>query len=101
MSGTTLPIADKFTVRAQARIMVRRHRRELIIMLTLYALASVASLVAPYVIGVIVNDATAKKDQLTNHNISALVLVLLISSLLYAVLQLLARRRSYILGERV
>jgi ABC-type multidrug transport system fused ATPase/permease subunit len=102
VSSSTLPIADKPTVRAQARIMVRRHRRQLSYMLSLYALASVASLVAPYVIGVIVNDATNPGgDLLTNAKITELVATLLISSVLAGIFQLFARRRSYILGEQV
>ncbi len=100
MSSTTLPIADKATVRAAARIMITRHRGPLAYMLTLYALASVAALVAPWIIGRI-TDYAIQPHGLTNQRINYLVGGLLVSSLAYALLQFLARRRSYILGEKV
>lgn len=99
--STTLPIADKATIKAQAKTMIRRHRKELSVMLTQSALATVASLIPPYLIGEVVNDATAKHDQLNRHVILVIVLQLAASSLAWGVLTFLARRRCYILGERV
>ncbi len=96
---SVLPIADRETVREQARIIVRRHRRPLIAMLVLYSLASVASAIAPLIIGRITNLAVA--HQLTHANIVRNVTWLLVSSLAFGLFQFLARRRSYILGERV
>jgi len=94
-----LPVADTETVRVQARAIVRRHRGEIITMLAFYSLASVAALVAPWVIGRITNLAV--KHQLTHAVITKYVAILLVSSLAYALMQFLGRRRSYILGERV
>ena len=96
---STLPIATFAEVRAYARTLMVRHRGSLALMLSLYALAAVAALVPAYVIGLLTNDATS--HALTSNRIADLLDVLASSSLAYGVLSFLARRRSYILGERV
>ncbi len=96
---STLPIASFTEVRTYARTLMRRHRRPLALMLGLYALAAVAALVPAYVIGLLTNDATT--HALTSARIAELLEVLAGSSLTYGVLSFFARRRSYILGERV
>ena len=97
---TALPIADKATVREQARLIARRHRGELLFMLALYGVASVCGLAGPFIIGQFVNLAKTP-HRLTNHRIDVLVLELLISTVAAAGFQFLGRRRSYILGERI
>jgi len=99
VSSTTLPIADRTTVRAHARTMVRHHRGQLAVMLILYALAAVASLVAPWIIGRIVNLAEA--HTLTGHEVNVLVFELAVALSAYGAFSFFARRRSYILGETV
>lgn len=94
-----LPVATREVVRAAARAMVATHRRALVAMLSLYALASVAGLVPAWVVGNIINLATAHR--LSESRISANIAVLVGASLTYAALTYLARRRSYTLGERV
>jgi ABC-type multidrug transport system fused ATPase/permease subunit len=94
-----LPIAEPAVVRARARDMVRLHRRELARMLVLYGLAAVAALVPAWIIGHLINLATA--HTMTSASITLNVAGLFGSSLAYAGLSFLARRRSYILGERV
>jgi ABC-type multidrug transport system fused ATPase/permease subunit len=94
-----LPIANASLVRAHARLLARQHRRELIAMLSFYAVAAVMALIPAWVIGEITEFATL--HTLTVSRISTYVGVLLGSSLAYAGLSFLARRRSYILGERV
>ena len=94
-----LPIADTPTVRAHARSLARQHRRELTRMLTFYALAAVMALVPAWIIGQITNFAAL--HQLSSSRISLYVGALFAASLAYAGLSFLARRRSYILGERV
>ncbi|HEV2428193.1 MAG TPA: ABC transporter ATP-binding protein [Acidimicrobiales bacterium] len=94
-----LPVASREVVRAAARAMVARHRRSLAVMLGLYGLASVAALVPAYVIGNIINLAT--DHRLTGFQVTDNVAVLVGSSLAYALLTYLARRRSYTLGEKV
>ncbi|HVB71026.1 MAG TPA: ABC transporter ATP-binding protein [Acidimicrobiales bacterium] len=94
-----LPIAEPAVVRSYAREMIRHHRSALTRMLILYALAAVAALVPAWIIGHIINLATA--HHLTSSSITVNVAVLFGSSLAYAGFSFLARRRSYILGEQV
>jgi ABC-type multidrug transport system fused ATPase/permease subunit len=94
-----LPVADTATVRTYARRLIRQHRSRLVRMLSLYALAAFMALIPAYVIGEITNYAA--DHQLTSHRITVDVAVLFVSSILYAFLSFLARRRSYLLGETV
>jgi ABC-type multidrug transport system fused ATPase/permease subunit len=68
-------------------------------MLSLYALAAFMALIPAYIIGEITNFAA--DHQLTAHRITLYVSILFVSSILYAGLSFLARRRSYLLGETV
>jgi ABC-type multidrug transport system fused ATPase/permease subunit len=94
-----LPIASTPDVRAYAKRLFLLHRREVTIMLSYYALASVMALVPAYVIGDITNRTS--DHTLNNHAIAVDVAWLAISSLAYALLSFLARRRSYVIGEKV
>ena len=94
-----LPIANSKLVRSHARILIRQHRPELLRMLSLYAVAAIMALIPAWVIGEITQLATSHK--LTSARIDLYVGLLFASSLAYAGLSFLARRRSYILGEKV
>ncbi len=94
-----LPIADTATVRAHARVLVRQHRGALVRMLSLYGLAAVMALIPAWIIGNITSLAVG--HHLTSTKISWYVGGLFGSSIAYAGLSFLARRRSYILGESV
>ncbi len=94
-----LPVADTATVHTYARRLIRQHRPALTRMLSLYALAAFMALIPAYIIGEITNFAA--DHQLTPHRITLYVGILFVSSILYAGLSFLARRRSYILGETV
>ncbi len=96
---SSLPVADSSAVRARALLLARQHRREGGRMLALYALAAGMALVPAWIIGQITN--LAAHHQLTNSLIVRDVAGLFASSLTYAGLSFLARRRSYILGERI
>jgi ABC-type multidrug transport system fused ATPase/permease subunit len=94
-----LPTANSQVVRAYARVLMRQHRRPLVRMLSLYALAAIMGLIPAWVIGEITDFAS--DHQLNAHKISLYVGVLVVASLAYAVLTFFARRRSYVLGEIV
>lgn len=94
-----LPIANNAEVRTYARTTFSTHRRDFTRMLSLYALASIGALVPAWIIGQILNFATA--HQLTTSRIRWYVAVLLGSSLAYGVMTFFARRRSYVLGETI
>ena len=94
-----LPVADTATVRHYARRLIRQHRSRLVRMLSLYALAAFMALIPAYIIGEITNFAA--DHQLTPRRITLYVAILFLSSIFYAGLSFLARRRSYLLGETV
>jgi ABC-type multidrug transport system fused ATPase/permease subunit len=94
-----LPIADTTVVRAYAKVLIKQHRGPLARMLSLYGLAAIMALIPAYVIGEITNYAA--DHRLTSFRITVDVSILFVSSILYAGLSFLARRRSYILGETV
>jgi ABC-type multidrug transport system fused ATPase/permease subunit len=94
-----LPVADTATVRTYAKRLIRQHRSKLVRMLSLYALAAFMALIPAYIIGAITNFAA--DHQLTAHRITLYVGILFVSSIFYAGLSFLARRRSYLLGETV
>jgi ABC-type multidrug transport system fused ATPase/permease subunit len=94
-----LPVASSQVVLAYARILIHQHRRALVRMLSLYALAAIMALIPAWVIGEITNFAS--KHQLTSYKITIYVSTLVVASLGYAVLTYFARRRSYVLGETV
>lgn len=96
---SALPIANLTQVRGYARHLVTRHKKQLARMLSFYALAAIMALIPAWVIGLITNLAT--DHQLTNGNIAHYSTILLVSSLAYALLTYLGRRRSYILGESI
>ncbi|MBW4077262.1 MAG: ABC transporter ATP-binding protein [Acidobacteria bacterium] len=68
-------------------------------MLLLYALAAIMALVPAWVIGQITQYAST--NGLTSRRVTDLVALLFASSLGYALLSFLARRRSYVLGETI
>lgn len=94
-----LPIATNQVVRKYAKTIIVRHTRRIAYMLSLYAGAAIAGLVPAWVIGHIMNAATT--HSLTSHNITQSVLILLSSSLSFALLTFLARAQSYKLGETI
>ena len=68
-------------------------------MLGLYALAAITGLIPAWVIGKIINLATS--NTLHTSDITRLVIILLVSSLSFALLTFLARAQSYKLGETI
>ncbi len=94
-----LPTASSRVVRENAKKLISQHRRPLVKMMMLYALAAVAALIPAWIIGQITNLAAAHR--LTSGRIDALVTELFVASMFYAGLSFLARRRSYVLGESV
>ena len=89
-----LPVADTQTVRTYAKVLIGQHRARLVRMLSIYALAAFMALIPAYVIGEITNFAA--DHRLTSQRITIYVSVLFVSSILYAWLSFLARRRSYL-----
>jgi len=94
----TLPIADMASVRRHARGLLHEHRATMTKVIGLHALAALASLVAPRLVGELVDGVT---HGTTRAHIDSLVIWLAASVLLQTVLVWAARRASFIMGETV
>ncbi len=93
-----LPVADMASVRRHARGLLREHRATMTKVIGLHALAALASLVAPRLVGNLVDGVT---HGTTRAHIDTLVIWLAASVLLQTVLMWAARRSSFIMGETV
>ncbi|MDQ4084657.1 MAG: ABC transporter ATP-binding protein, partial [Actinomycetota bacterium] len=91
-----LPVADAAEVRRYARRLARRHPRDLAAAVVLHCLAAVAGLVAPRLIGDLVEAVEHGTSLAVVDRTIALVAVFL---LLQTVLTRYARLRSFTLGE--
>ena len=95
---TALPIASGADVRAYAGSLVRRHPRALGLSLLLYALAAVATLVAPRLLGSLVQSV---QDGTSRAYVDRIALGLAASTLAATVLTWWSRRISLVLAEQV
>ena len=93
-----LPIAAGPEVRRDAAALMRRYRGSLSVVLGLNALAAVAGLVGPWVIGQLVE---AVKEGTTTGYVDRLIALLAASILAQTVLTWFARRASFVLSETV
>jgi ABC-type multidrug transport system fused ATPase/permease subunit len=93
-----LPIADGRELRAQARLLGRRHRRGLAGVLGLHALAAAAGLAGPRLLGDLVESV---EDGTTRGHIDVLVLVLAGFLVAQTILTWFARRSSFVLSEQM
>lgn len=93
-----LPIADGPEVRAHAAALFRRHRRAFGAVIGLNALAAVAGLAGPRLLGELVQ---AVKDGTSTSHIDRVVALLAIFVLAQTVLTWVARRASFVLSEEV
>lgn len=98
MSATTLPVAGPGAVRQEARRLLRRHGHALAGVVGLHALAAVAALGGPWLLGVLV-DAVAAGT--TTARVDRVALALAGFVLAEAVLVRVAHRGALVLGERV
>lgn len=94
----TLPVADTASVRAHTRATLRRHRRAIGVVIGLHALAAIASLAAPRVVGELVDGVT---HGMTVSTVNQLAVVLAVAVVVQTVLTWFARRSSFVLGETV
>ncbi|WP_406105794.1 ABC transporter ATP-binding protein [Micromonospora globbae] len=96
--STTLPVADAAQVRRYARTLVRRHPRALGAALGLHALAAAAGLVAPRLLGDLVEAISRGTSRMTVDRIALLIAGFVV---VQAVLTRFAHLASARLGERV
>ncbi|MGH8836070.1 MAG: ABC transporter ATP-binding protein [Actinomycetes bacterium] len=93
-----LPVGSARDVRAHAGVLLRRHKKALTWSLTCYALATMAGLAAPRLIGDLVD---AVSTGTTTGYIDMVALILAGALILQTLLTRLAQYTSYALGETV
>jgi ABC-type multidrug transport system fused ATPase/permease subunit len=98
VSRRTLPVATSAQVRATARSLLGRHRRALTLMLVLNALAALAGLAGPRLLGEVVESV---RDGSSRGHIDRLALLLAAALTVQTVLTWFARRAGFVLGEAV
>ena len=93
-----LPIAAGADVRTEAAVLLRRYRSPLAIVLGLNALAALAGLVGPFLLG----DLVEAVDQgTTTGYVDRVIAVLVVSVVAQTILTWFARRASFVLSEQV
>ncbi|RSS47080.1 ABC transporter ATP-binding protein [Streptomyces sp. WAC08241] len=98
MNRVALPVADTAEVRAHARVLARGHRRDLTWLLSLHGLAAACGLVAPWLIGRLIDEVA---EGTTSGAVDLLALGLLASLVGQAVLTYAAVQRSCRFGEKI
>ncbi|MEV0393443.1 ABC transporter ATP-binding protein [Polymorphospora rubra] len=98
VSGRALPVADATQARAYARVLIRRHPRALAWALGLHALAAIAGLVAPRLLGDLVEAISRGTTSVTVDRIALAIGGFVVAQ---AVLVRFAHLASARLGERV
>jgi ABC-type multidrug transport system fused ATPase/permease subunit len=93
-----LPIADGPELRGHARMLARRHRGVLAGVVALHGLAAAAGLVAPALLGALVQSVA---DGTTRSHVDTIVAVLAGFMLLQTALTWVARRASFVVSEKI
>jgi ABC-type multidrug transport system fused ATPase/permease subunit len=94
----TLPVASAVQVREQARLLLASYRRPLLGMLLLNALAALAALAGPKLLGDIVESV---RHGTTTSHVDRLALLLAVALAAQTALTWWARRSAFVLGETV
>lgn len=96
--ATTLPVAAESTVRAYLRELLRRHRGDFAILVTVNAVAVIASMVGPYLLGRLVQDLSdGRRDLPLERTVILFVTALVVQTVFVR----MVRMRGAILGERM
>jgi len=95
---TILPVGKPATVRAYVRALARRHRREFAVLMAVNALAVVASMVGPYLLGDVVDALSKGQRDLPLTRTGLLFLTALAVQTLFT---REVRLRGAMLGERM
>ncbi len=96
--STSLPVAGPDTVRREATLLLREHRRSLAGVLGLHGLAAVAGLAGPALLGRLVDDV---RRGVGMDSVDRIALVLATAIVVQTALTWAARRQSFVLGEQV
>ncbi len=96
--STSLPVAGSATVRRETRLLLGRHRRVLGGVLGLHALAALAGLAGPALLGRLVDDV---RSGTSVGHVDRVAAVLASAIVVQTVLTWFARRQASVLGEQV
>jgi ABC-type multidrug transport system fused ATPase/permease subunit len=97
-SATTLPVGTPTTVRSYVRELLRRHRGRFIVLVAFNAIAVIASIVGPYLLGGLVEDLSeGVRDLHLERTAGVFALALIVQT----VFTRLMRLRSAMLGEEM
>ncbi|WP_370423025.1 ABC transporter ATP-binding protein [Streptomyces sp. QH1-20] len=97
-SATTLPVGRPATVRAYVSGLLRRHRTAFVLLVSVNAIAVIASMVGPYLLGGLVEDLSSGKDDLHLGRVISFFAVALAVQTLFV---RMVRLRGAVLGERM
>ncbi|MGW1864093.1 ABC transporter ATP-binding protein [Streptomyces mauvecolor] len=97
-SATTLPVGTPATVRSYVRELMRRHRRAFSVLVGVNAVAVLASMVGPYLLGGVVEDLSQGSRDLHLGRVAALFAAALIVQTVFV---RMVRLRGGMLGEEM
>ncbi|HHW84280.1 MAG TPA: ABC transporter ATP-binding protein [Actinomycetales bacterium] len=93
-----LPLADRRTVGAYARRLLRHYRTPLALVVGIQGLGAVAALAVPWMVGVLVDEVTAGT---TMETVTRVGLLLVLALVLQTLLMGVGDRQSRVLGESI
>ncbi|MEU3053680.1 ABC transporter ATP-binding protein [Streptomyces griseus] len=97
-SATTLPVGTPTTVRSYVRSLLRRHRRAFVVLITVNAVAVIASITGPYLLGGLVEDLSNGVADLHLERTAAIFALALVVQVLFTRSM---RLRGAMLGEEM
>ncbi|MEU3905254.1 ABC transporter ATP-binding protein [Streptomyces goshikiensis] len=97
-SAATLPVGSGATVRGYVRELSRRHRRAFVLLVTVNAVAVIASMVGPYLLGGLVDELSAGARELHLGRVALLFALALAVQTFFV---RLVRLRGAMLGEEM
>ncbi|MFE9700003.1 ABC transporter ATP-binding protein [Streptomyces sp. NPDC006270] len=97
-SATTLPVGTPATVRSYVRSLLRRHRRAFVVLVAVNAVAVIASITGPYLLGGLVEDLSNGVTDLHLERTAAIFALALVVQTLFTRSM---RLRGAMLGEEM
>ncbi|MEV0492445.1 ABC transporter ATP-binding protein [Streptomyces atratus] len=97
-SATTLPVGTPTTVRSYVRDLMRRHRKPFAVLISVNAVAVIASIVGPYLLGGLVEDLS---NGVADLHLERTAAVFGLALVVQTVFTRMMRLRSAMLGEEM